>query len=317
MRGVISEKLNDFIKQARVAAAQAKADGVQYTPELVRGNLENLAAFIGKGPDLAHVEESVLVTPTHEIGVRIYSPDPKQSLPVVLHYHGGGHMCGNIALYDTISRKISKSAHCIVIAVEYRLAPEFPYPAGVDDCYFALQHYKELLASINHSDKLIILGDSAGGAICTTLSSRNLADSSITIDKQILLYPSVDYTMENASMSENGSGFLLEKARIAWYFDNYFQDISFLDNGDIESKKRVSPLYMPMTDAMPKTLVFTAGCDPLRDEGIAYVEALKSLDVTVEHHVFDGMIHAYMLLDSLVATECEQTYQIIGDFIQT
>lgn len=307
MRGVISEKLHDFIELANIAAKQARADGVQLTPALVRENIEKLAVFIGQGPELAYVEESTLVTSTHSIGVRVYSPDPEQALPVVLHYHGGGHMCGNIALYDTISRKIAKAGHCVVIAVEYRLAPEFPYPSGIEDCQYALVHYQELLTQVNYNEQLIIAGDSGGGAICTTLTSHNIGNTKVRIDKQILIYPSVDYTMSSASVEENGSGFLLEKEKIVWYFDNYFQHN--------ESYRLVSPLFMPMDSSMPATLIFTAGCDPLRNEGLAYAQALRNFGVKVEQHSFDGMIHAYMLLDSLVAKECEKTYQLMGEFI--
>ena len=307
MRGVISEKLHGFIEQANIAAKQAKADGVTFTSSLVRENIEKLAVFIGEGPDLAYVKESVLVTSTHNIDVRIYSPAPDKALPVVLHYHGGGHLCGNIALYDAISRKIAKSGNCIVIAVEYRLAPEFPYPAGIDDCQYALVHYQELLSEVKFSHQLIIAGDSAGGAICTTLASKNINNTSIEIDKQILIYPSVDYSMSCKSIEENGSGFLLEKEKISWYFDKYFQHN--------EPSQLVSPLFMSMDANMPETIIFTAGCDPLRDEGHAYGQALSKLGVKVEQHSFNGMIHAYMLLDSLVAKECEETYQLIGEFI--
>ena len=307
MRGIISEKLLGVIEQANMVAKQAKEDGIQLTPSLVRENIAKLGVLIGEGPDLAYVKESALVTSTHSIGVRIYSPTPDQALPVVLHFHGGGHMCGNIALYDAISRKIAKSGHCIVIAVEYRLAPEFPYPAGIDDCQYVLAHYQELLTEVQFSQQLIIAGDSAGGAICTTLASNNISNSKINIDKQILIYPSVDYSMSCQSIEENGSGFLLEKEKMSWYFERYFQHN--------ESAQLVSPLFMPMDASMPETLIFIAGCDPLRDEGIAYGQALSQLGVNVEQHAFDGMIHAYMLLDSLVAEECEKTYQLIGEFI--
>ncbi|MCJ8318337.1 MAG: alpha/beta hydrolase [Colwellia sp.] len=311
MRGIISEKLKGFIEQVNLAAAEAKQNGVQLTPELVRRNLEKLTLFIGEGPELAYAKETELITndaDNHGIKVRVYSPAPEQALPVVMHYHGGGHMCGSIALYDAVSRKIAKAGHCIIIAVEYRLAPEFPYPLGNNDCQYALEHYKEILNEVSFNDQLMIIGDSGGGAICTTLVSNNLKVDSIKIDKQILIYPSVDYTMSCASVDENGTGFLLEKEKVIWYFDNYFQ------SG--ESRNKVSPLFMAMDENMPATLIFTSGCDPLRDEGIAYKNALLKQGVSVEHHSFDGMIHAFMLLDSLVESECQQTYQLIGDFIK-
>ena len=309
MRGIISDKLTGLMEQANLAAKEAKESGVQLTPSLVRANLEKLSVFIGEGPELAFVQESAFVTSTHIIPVRVYSPDPEEALPVVLHYHGGGHMCGSIELYDTISRKIAKTGNCVVIAVEYRLAPEFPYPAGVEDSQYALAHYQEVLSGVKFTQELIIVGDSAGGAICTTLASNNIDNTAVNIDKQILIYPSVDYTMSCASTDENGVGFLLEKEKMIWYFNHYLQQK--------EQSKEASPLFMPMAASMPKTLIFTAGCDPLRDESIAYGRALIQAGVHVEQHSFEGMIHAYMLLDSLVKSECEETYRMIGEFIHS
>jgi acetyl esterase/lipase len=308
MRGIISPKLSDFITQVNIAAEEAKASGVLFTPSLVRGNLDKLEVFIGQGPELVYVKEAAFETPTHSIPVRIYSPAPDEALSVVMHYHGGGHMCGSIELYDAISRKIAKAGHCIVIAVEYRLAPEHPYPAGINDCQYALENYQAVMEEIKYNQQLMIAGDSAGGAICTTLASHYINHSTVKIDKQILIYPSVDYTMSSASIEENGTGFLLEMSKVHWYFDKYFHHC--------EPREKVSPLFMPMNANMPKTLIFTAGCDPLRDEGLAYAQALSEYGVSVEHHSFDGMVHAYMLLDSLVANECEQTYQLIGEFIK-
>jgi len=312
MRGVVSEKLIPFLEQANSAMAEAKKTGVVYTPEIVRENIEKLAVFIGTGPKLDYYQETELVSTTHNIPVRVYSPAANEKLPVVLHYHGGGHMCGNIALYDTISRKIAKAGHCVVIAVEYRLAPEYPYPAGVDDCVFALANYQQVLTDINYNEQVFIAGDSGGGAICTTLSQLSLFDSNLQIDKQVLIYPSVDYTMSCASINENTPGFLLEKEKVDWYFSHYFQHN--------ENRKSVSPLFMPMVSSigkkMPETLVITAGCDPLRDEGVAYANAIAATGVNVIQHSFDDMIHAYMLLDALVVDECLQTYQMIGNFIK-
>jgi len=308
MRGILSPKLYGFIEQANLAAEEAKKNGVIPTPSLVRSNLDKLRVFIGDGPDLTFVKNDSFNTPTHTIPVRIYSPSPEEALPVMVHYHGGGHMCGSIDLYDDISRKMAVAGHCIVIAVEYRLAPEFPFPCGIEDSQYVLEHYQELLKDVKFNEQLIIAGDSAGGAICTTLSSNNIDNTEINIDKQILIYPGVDYTFSSPSVDENGTGFLLEKNKIDWYFKNYFQKN--------EDCKEHSPLFMPMAATMPETLIFTAGCDPLRDESIAYAKALSQVGVKVKQHTFDGMVHAYMLLETIVTSECQQTYQMIGEFIR-
>jgi len=307
MRGVISEKLIPFLTQANEALALSKKEGVLLSPALVRGNLDKLAPLIGQGPELSFVENRELKINDRIIPVRVYSPEPLQTLPVVIHYHGGGHICGSVALYDPICRKVAEQSHCIVISVEYRLAPEHPYPAGIDDCRDVLANYQACLAGLKFSKDIYIMGDSAGGAICTTLAMLSQQDKQLKIDKQILIYPSVDYTCQLPSFDENGTGFLLEKDKIHWYFKQYFQSD--------ENIKKMSPLHGEISQTLPKTLIITAGCDPLRDEGLAYVKALKGVEVPVQHHQFDGLTHAYMLLDSLVVEECQQTYQMIADFV--
>ncbi|NMP31807.1 alpha/beta hydrolase [Thalassotalea sp. M1531] len=311
MRGTLSPKLTEFLTQVNAAAAEAKAQGVTYTPEIVRGNLDKLAAFIPNGPDITFVQDRSLTLNGRVINTRVYSPDPAAALPVLIHYHGGGHMCGSIDLYDSASRMMAKMANCVVICPDYRLAPEHPYPAGIDDCEAVLLNHRKLLDGVNHNYQLNIMGDSAGGAICTTLSKRFTQNSDIEINKQLLIYPSVDYTMQSASIEENGQGFLLEQARVKWYFEQYFQE----KYSDGHTLSEASPLLGSFDRSMPETIVFTAGCDPLRDEGNAYVEKLNAAGVNVEHHQFDGMIHAYMLLHDLVKEECMETYQRLAAFL--
>ncbi len=313
MRGIISPKLVHFLEQANSAIAAARATGQGFSAELVRQGLDNLAPLIGSGPNMSIVKNSYLATASHNIPVRIYNPAPNDYLPVLLHFHGGGHMCGSVDLYDAISRKLALAAKAIVICIDYRLAPEHPYPAGLDDCQKLLEQYQILLFDMKHSDELFIAGDSAGGAICTSLVMNNQHNDLVTIDKQILIYPSVDYTMSSASMDENGQGFLLEKDKVHWYFQQYFQ----VDELSGVRAKQASPLFGDFSANMPTTLVITAGCDPLRDEGIAYVKALSKVDVSVQHHSFSGMTHAYMLLNELVQEECLTTYQLISDFVQS
>lgn len=317
MRGIISPKLVSFLEKANKAMAEAKAIGQGFSAELVRQGLDNLAPLIGSGPHMSIVKNSYLATASHNIPVRIYNPAPNDTLPVLLHFHGGGHMCGSVDLYDPISRKLAIAAQAIVICVDYRLAPEHPYPAGLDDCQQVLTHYQSLLFDMKHSDEVFIAGDSAGGAICTSLVMKNQynesVNSSVKIAKQILIYPSVDYTMSSASIEENGQGFLLEQDKIHWYFQQYFHANS-LDQAKIT---QVSPLLGKFSVNMPSTLVITAGCDPLRDEGLAYAKSLTEVGVEVEQHSFDGMTHAYMLLDELVSEECLATYRLISEFVKT
>jgi acetyl esterase/lipase len=229
-------------------------------------------------------------------------------------------MCGSIDLYDPISRELAVAANAIVICINYRLAPEHPFPCGLDDCQYLLENYQYLLNDLPFDNTLYIAGDSAGGAICTSLVMNNLTNSAIKIDKQILIYPSVDYTMSSVSVIENGHGFLLEKEKVQWYFQQYFNiDLpdSYADSVDKNKLIRAaSPLFAEFNNNMPETLVITAGCDPLRDEGALYAEKVTQAGVRVDHYQFDELVHAYMLLSKLVPEQYQQTYLIISKFIR-
>lgn len=307
MRGTLAPHLEEFIGQLNIAAEQAIKDGVIPTPELARTNLAKLSAFVTKSPDIAFSESSELVIESHKIPVKIYSPAPEDRLPVLLYFHGGGHMCGDTQMYDPMCRKIALAANCVVISIDYRLAPEHPYPEGLDDAELVLRHYQTLLIDVAFNNQIMVGGDSAGGAICTSLVMRKSKGAKITIDKQVLIYPSVDYSFSFPSFIENGDGYLLTKARVQWYFENYFhQD---------ESRKAVSPVFGPLDKTAPETLVITASCDPLRDEAIAYHQRLVELGVNSQHYEFEGMVHAFMNLEDLVPDECALLFEKIGAFI--
>lgn len=307
MRGTVSPLLTEFLTQVNAAIAEAKTQNIQFTPDMVRANLDKLAAFNTQVPDLDISYDTQIQQQQQQVAVRVYSPNRQQALPVIIYYHGGGHMCGSVELYDPMCRKLAIAANAVVISVEYRLAPEFPYPAGIKDCTLALRHYQQALTDVAFQPKVIIAGDSAGGAICTTLSRQSLTDDSLVISQQVLIYPSVDYTMSMPSFEENGQGFLLESSKVAWYFDHYFQR-----NDD---RHAASALFGPFTSQLPTSLVITAGCDPLRDEGKAYADELTKAGVTTRYYCFDEMIHAFINIHDLVPDHCQQLYQLIGDFI--
>lgn len=308
MRGSLANHLSAFVEQVNIAIADAKEAGIVPTPELARERLNGLAAFNTESPEIDLRENRVLTTGTHEIPVKIYSPDKNAALPVLVFFHGGGHMCGDPELYDPMCTKMAIAGHSVVISVDYRLAPEHPYPAGLDDAEFVVKNYKRLLEDIAHNDHLVIGGDSAGGAICTSLTMRKVSDPTLSFDKQFLIYPSVDYTMSSDSMKHNGTGFFLEEARIKWYFDNYFHND--------EDPKAVSPLYNDVGDSCPDTFVVVAGCDPLRDEGLAYAEKLREAGANVSSYQFENMIHAFMNIEQLVPDECAKLYELMGEFIK-
>ncbi len=304
----VSPKLVPFLQDLNKLIAEAKASGVAPTPDAARKGLDGLAKYTTVVPEIAYSSDKTLEVEGRSIPVRVYSPAPEEELPVCVYSHGGGHMCGSVELYDPMCRKLALAANCVVVSVDYRLAPENPYPAGVEDSYQVAVNYKQLLTDLAFNDELIIAGDSGGGAVTSTLVMRSQTDSALNFNKQVLIYPSVDYTMVFPSIEHNGTGYLLEKGKIGWYFDNYLQNN--------EDRRQVSPLYTPLNAKPVPTLVITAGLDPLYDEGVAYFEMVKASGAYAEHCEFPDLVHAFMNLEDLIVEECQRLYGTIGEFIK-
>jgi len=306
----VSSKLQGWLYNYNTFMKGLLETGFKQTPTNTREGLANLTMqLVTDIPKISWVQDDLVNAPDYAIPVRIYHPTPDASIPVLIYYHGGGHMAGSVAVYDPICRKIAHASEHIVVSVDYRLAPECPYPLGVNDAYNVVKNIWATLdgRDLKYQRHLSIAGDSAGGALCATVAHISQHDERIDIRRQVLIYPSLDYTLTSDSIEENAEGYLLVKERIKWYFDNYFQ------KG--ENRKSASPLYMEFTNQLPETLVITAEFCPLRNEGIAYVEKVKSTGLYVEHLHFDNMIHAFLNLENLVKDECETVYRRIGKFL--
>lgn len=306
----LSPKLEEWLRGYNKLVQKLLASGFKPTSTNAREGLANLTyTLVTKKPALRWVQDDLVEGGDFSVPVRIYHPQPEAKLPVLVYFHGGGHMAGSVSVYDPICRKIAKTAQHVVVAPDYRLAPECPYPAGINDGLTVIHNLWKTLAKreVNYLPELSMAGDSAGGAICATVSHtlQNILD--IEINKQILIYPSLDYTMQAKSILQNGKGYLLEKDKIAWYFDNYFK-------GD-EDRKNYSPLFMEFTKRLPETLVVTAEFCPLRDEGFAYLKELKEVGIAGTHLHYDDMIHAFMNMEDITPKQCKRLYAEMGDFL--
>ena len=283
---------------------------ITLTPEIVRDGLARLTqSLVVDIPDVPLIKDYAMERGSHTIPVRIYHPAPAERLPVLLYLHGGGHMAGSIEVYEPICRKLALATRRIVISVDYRLAPEYPYPLGLEDGAAVLSGCLPMLdmLEIAHSGILALGGDSAGGAMSATLACRQEGEHRPQLDALVLIYPSLDYTMSMPSMDDYSSGYLLEKPRISWYFSHYLQN-----NENLES---VSPLFMAIPAGFPRTLVFTAGYCPLRDEGLAFARKLKNHNIPAQHIDFAGMVHAFLNLESLVPESCRKLYTETAAFL--
>lgn len=289
--------------------AQLKDQGFKLTPDTARKGLEVMT--LSQVTDIPNVPEIVDTSTDiqgRKLPLRVYHPQPDNALPVLVFFHGGGHMCGSVEVYDPICRKLALATNHVVVAPDYRLAPEHPYPAGLEDGWALLNTLFDVpqIQALNHSKQLSIAGDSGGGAMTATLAHR-AAKKGLRLEAQVLIYPSLDYTMSQPSIKENGEGYLLEIDNIRWYFEHYF--------AGGESPKEASPLYMEASRGLPRTLAITAGFDPLRDEGRAYVERLQAAGIEAQEVKFDGLIHAFLNLENLCRSECRETYAAIGRFL--
>jgi acetyl esterase/lipase len=265
--------------------------------------------LVTERPAISWTRDDLVKAAPYNVPVRIYHPEYNQPLPVLVFVHGGGHMAGGISVYDAISRKLALATHHIVVCPDYRLAPECPYPAAVIDAFNVAKNVLGTLdrRGLPHEAGLRLCGDSGGGALCATVAHLAQHDPGLKILRQVLIYPSLDYTLQWPSVQANGRGYLLEKERILWYFDNYFQRA--------ENRRAVSPLHMEFTPRLPETMVLTAEFCPLRDEGRAYVEKLKATGVYTEQRHFDDMIHAFLNMENLVPAACASAYRAIGEFL--
>jgi acetyl esterase len=308
----VSPKLAAWLIEVHRQLACMEANGYKPTAISAREALANtVRVMIGESPAIAWVNDELIYGRDYSVPVRIYHPAPAEARPVIVFYLGGGGMAGSVWTYDPICRKMAAATGQIVVSVEYRLAPENPYPAGVTDAYTAARGVWSALdrRSLPYVRTLSLSGDSAGGALASTISGRAQFDPSLKIANQILIYPSLDYTLRHASVVENGENYFLTRDRIGWYFDNYFQ------HG--EDRCLASPLFQEFTDALPRTLIVSAGFDPLRDEALEYLARLKQLGVPHQHLHLDDMVHAFLFMESLVKEECDSVYRTIAEFLDT
>ena len=236
---------------------------------------------------VAEVTERTLSTPHAEVPVRIYRPKRKDGGGVLVYFHGGGWVIGGLDSHDESCRMLCAGADVLVVAVDYRLAPETRYPGAVMDCYNATAWVSEHAAELGaDAARLAVGGDSAGGnlAAATALMARDQGGPDIAF--QLLVYPVTDADFDRPSYLDNAEGYLLTRRGMQWFWDHYVPDAA----------QRAEPYASPLKGnlvGLPPALVQVAEFDPLRDEGVAYAKALKAAGVKVQFNHYHGMIHGF------------------------
>jgi acetyl esterase/lipase len=239
---------------------------------------------------------------------RHYAPEAGQGRPLVLFLHGGGWVTGDLDSHDLPCRLLCKHADVHVVAVDYRLAPESPFPAAVEDAVaaygWALDHAEELGAD---ASRIGVAGDSAGGNLAAVVSQQAVDAGIQRPAAQLLIYPGVDASQARPSKSLFGEGFLLTRAAMDWYVETYA-------GGTDRHDPRLSPLLAKDLSGLPPTLVETAGLDPLRDEGEDYAAALREAGVPVVLRRARGLVHGFANLGGIHRPSLDETVAMIGAF---
>jgi acetyl esterase len=236
------------------------------------------------------VHDRSIPGPDGDVPVRVYQPrrtgdDPT---PLVLFCHGGGFVLCGLDSHDAVCRAICNASACVVVAVDYRLAPEHPFPAGVEDCYAALQWVVAHASDIDgDADRVAIVGDSAGGNLAASVALMARDRDGPRLRQQVLIYPMLNPRADTPSHLHTGSGYYLVTEEVQWFWSQY-------TSKDNWRNPYAAPTSASDLSGLPPALVVTAENDPLRDEGEAYAAALKAAGVDVTLHRYDGMFHSFM-----------------------
>jgi acetyl esterase len=281
--------------QMKAFLAQANAAGPFFlraeTPDQARAKMQ---ALIEARPvpvaDVYRVEDRSITGPTgHQLPLRVYTPEARPPLGTLVFFHGGGWVLGSLDSHDGLCRDLVNGAGCLVVAVDYRLAPEHKFPAAPEDCYCATQWVAENAASLGGDPALVAVGgDSAGGNLAAVVSLMARDRGGPKLCFQLLLYPAIDAADDTPSQKEFAAdGYVLSRGDMEWFWNHY------LDDDD-----RKNPLACPSRAAnlagVPPALVLTASLDPLRDEGEAYSNQLRKAGVPVTCTRYDGVTHGFV-----------------------
>jgi acetyl esterase len=240
------------------------------------------------GAAVARVEDRSIPGPGGSIPVRIYYPSNEAPLPVLVWYHGGGWVLGSLDGSDHVCRELANTARCIVVSVDYRLAPENKFPACPDDCEAAYYWVLENAASFGGDPRRVAIGgDSAGGNLAAVVSLRVKQAARELPTFQVLVYPVADSDFQTPSYIQNGEGYMLTEVGMRWFWEQYVNSPEELVH------PHAAILRAEDLSGLPAALVITAEFDPLRDEGEALGEKLRQANVPVTVTRYDGMIHGF------------------------
>lgn len=276
-----------------------------------RDETRKLHALFGLPPPaVGAVREIRIPRAGDAIPARLYrsaGSTAQTKLPLLVFFHGGGWTVGDLDSYDPLCRTLANEARCAVLSIDYRLAPEHPFPAAVDDAFTATAWAGEHAQALGvDAARIAVGGDSAGGnlAAVTAILARDRGAPALVF--QLLVYPATHQASERPSWQQFGRGYLLDLEAMRYFQSQYLRHARDYDDW------RASPLLRHDLQGLPPALVITAGFDPLLDDCVAYVQHLRASGVEVEHHCYDGMVHGFLTLGKMFPAASEATRLAAG-----
>jgi len=265
------------------------------TPEKNRAGFRFLANKTNPPPEpVAKVEDRLIPVQDGEIKLRIYTPEGKGPFPVLVFFHGGGWVLGDLDVIDSPLRALTNLAQALVVSVDYRLAPEYKFPTAVNDCYLATKWVSENAHLLGgDAGKIAVGGESAGGNLAAVVSLMARDRGFPPLHYQILIYPVTDLSREYPSHSKFKGYFLTQEDMR--YFEKHY-----LRTPEDRENVHVSPLLAKDLSNLPPALIVTAGYDPLHDEGEAYAARLKEAGVEVTYYCYEDMIHGFFCFAGII-----------------
>jgi acetyl esterase len=263
--------------------------------ELLRAGFAQGVISPGEPEPVAHVENRRIPGPSGEIPVRLYRPESRDPLPVLVYFHGGGFVLCDLDTHDGPCRSLANAAGCAVVSVDYRLAPEHRFPAAPEDCYAATRWVAECGRELGVDPaRIAVGGDSAGGNLTAVVAQMARDRRGPRLAFQLLVYPVADARFDTASYRDNAEGYFLTANMMKWFWRKYLADPADAEN------PYASPLRAKDLAGLPPGLCITAEFDPLRDEGEAYAARLREAGVRVATSRYDGMFHGFFGMGALI-----------------
>jgi acetyl esterase len=283
-----AKRLLDMISAGRGDGAADTGAGI--SAESLRRSMLQLADVAdARSVPIGHVEDRHVQRPDGAIPIRVFTPADAgtEPLPCILYFHGGTGVFGSVGTHDGLCRMLANASGGRVISVEYRLAPEHPFPAAIEDGAFITRWVAEHAAELRvDSRRLVVAGDSAGGTIAAVICQLAARDQGPHVALQVLLCPVTDLAFESESRREFANGYFIERSTLDWAKSVYCAGAELRD-------PRVSPLHAATLAGLPPAHIHTAEFDPMRDEGRAYADALTAAGVDVRYTCHPGLIHHF------------------------